>query len=94
VTQSRISNQLGANLTSCFAFELEPTLEGLAAAGYRHVELASIRAIVAHVPLEANAATIDKTSRVGDVGRAAVDPGDYVRAMTSLIKTFVQTMKA
>jgi len=89
-----MSNQLGANLTSYFALELEPALEGVAAAGYRHVELASIRAIVEHVPLEANAATIDKTSRVGNVGRAAVDPGEYVRAMTSLIKTFVQTTKA
>ena len=32
--------------------------------------------------------------RVGDVGEAAVDPGEHVRSMTSLIKTLVQTMKA
>jgi AcrR family transcriptional regulator len=32
--------------------------------------------------------------RVGDVGKAAVDPGEHVRGMTSLIKTFVRIMKA
>jgi AcrR family transcriptional regulator len=32
--------------------------------------------------------------RVGDVGEAAVDPGEHVRSMTSLVKTLVQTMKA
>jgi AcrR family transcriptional regulator len=31
--------------------------------------------------------------RVGDVGQAAVDPGEHVRAMTRLVKTLVQTMK-
>jgi len=64
MTQSRMSNQLGANLTSYYAFEPEPALEGLAAAGYRYVERASVRGVVEHVPLEANAATIDKTSQL------------------------------
>ena len=36
-------NKLGANLTSSCASELEPALEGVAAAGYRYVELTSIR---------------------------------------------------
>jgi sugar phosphate isomerase/epimerase len=62
--RSRLSNKLGANLTSYFAFELEPALKGVAAAGYRYVELASIRGVVEHVPLEADAATIDKTSQM------------------------------
>jgi len=57
-------NQLGANLTSYYAFELEPALEGVAAAGYRHVELASVRGVVEHIPLEADAAAIDKTSQL------------------------------
>jgi len=39
-------------------------------------------------------ASLTVDGRVGDVGRAAMDPGEYLRAMTSLIKTFVQTMKA
>jgi AcrR family transcriptional regulator len=36
--------------------------------------------------------TVD--GRVGDVGTAAVDPGEHVRGMTSLIKTFARTLKA
>jgi AcrR family transcriptional regulator len=32
--------------------------------------------------------------RVGDVGEAAVKPGEHVRSMTGLIKALVQTMKA
>jgi len=35
--------------------------------------------------------TVD--GRVGDVGKPAVNPGDHVRGMTSLIKAFVRTMK-
>jgi sugar phosphate isomerase/epimerase len=59
-----MSNKLGANLTSYYAFELEPALEGVAAAGYRHVELTSIRGVVEHVPLAADAMEIDKTSQL------------------------------
>jgi AcrR family transcriptional regulator len=36
--------------------------------------------------------TID--GRVGDVGEDAVEPGEQVRSLTTLVKTFVQTMKA
>jgi AcrR family transcriptional regulator len=39
-------------------------------------------------------ASLTVDGRVGDVGEAAVEPGEHVRSMTSLIKTFVRTMKA
>jgi hypothetical protein len=32
--------------------------------------------------------------RVGDVGEAAVEPGEHVRSMTSLFKTLIKSMKA
>jgi len=59
-----MSNKLGANLTSYYAFELEPALEGVAAAGYRYVELTSIRGVVEHVPLAADTTAIDETARL------------------------------
>lgn len=37
-------------------------------------------------------ASLTVDGRVGDVGEAEADPGEHVRSMTSLIKTFVQTM--
>ncbi len=74
----QLPNKLGANLTSYYAFELEPALEGVAAAGYRYVELASIRGVVEHVPLDADAATIDRTSRLlAKHGLAAIGLGGH-----------------
>jgi len=64
MTGPQLPNKLGANLTSYYAFELEPALEGVAAAGYRHVELTSIRGVVEHAPLDADATAIDRTSRL------------------------------
>ena len=39
-------------------------------------------------------ASLTVDGRVGDVGEAEVAPGEQVRSMTSLVKTFVQTIKA
>jgi len=39
-------------------------------------------------------ASLTVDGRVGDVGQAAVDPGEHVRSMTGLVKTFVRTLKA
>jgi AcrR family transcriptional regulator len=39
-------------------------------------------------------ASLTVDGRVGDVGEAEGDPGEHVRSMTSLIKTFAQTMTA
>jgi AcrR family transcriptional regulator len=39
-------------------------------------------------------ASLTVDGRIGDVGDATEDPGEHVRSMTSLIKTFVQTLKA
>jgi hypothetical protein len=57
MTGRQLPNKLGANLTSYCAFELEPALEGVAAAGYRYVELTSIRGVVEHVSPDADATT-------------------------------------
>lgn len=39
-------------------------------------------------------ASLTVDGRVGDVGEAAVDPGEQVRGMTNLVKTLVQSIKA
>jgi AcrR family transcriptional regulator len=39
-------------------------------------------------------ASLAVDGRVGDVGEAAVEPGEQVRSMTSLIKSFVRALKA
>jgi AcrR family transcriptional regulator len=39
-------------------------------------------------------ASLTVDGRVGDLGKAAVAPGESVRAMTSLVEALVQTMKA
>jgi sugar phosphate isomerase/epimerase len=64
MTRIQLTNDLAANLTSYYAFDLAPALAGVEAAGYRYVELTAIRGVVEHVPLEADAAAIDRTSRL------------------------------
>jgi AcrR family transcriptional regulator len=39
-------------------------------------------------------ASLTVDGRVGDVGEASEDPGEHVRSMTNLIKTFVETLPA
>jgi len=48
-----MQNRLGANTGSYYHHPVEQALEGIAAAGFRYVELAAIRGVVEHVPLYA-----------------------------------------
>lgn len=56
-------NRLGANTGSYHHHSLATALEGIAAAGYRHVELAAIPGVVEHVPLTADERTISRVLR-------------------------------
>ena len=51
-------NRLGANTGSYHHHSVATALEGIAAAGYRYVELAAIPGVVEHVPLGADERTI------------------------------------
>ena len=61
-----MQNQLGANTVCYQPYRLEDALDGIAAAGYRYVELASIPGFVEHVPLEADAAELNAVHRMLD----------------------------
>lgn len=52
-------NRLGANTGSYHRHSLATALEGIAAAGYRYVELAAIPGVVEHVPLGADERTLN-----------------------------------
>ena len=59
-----ILNRLGAHTGSYEPYTLEEALAGISAAGYRYVELAAIHGFVEHVPLNADAATINRILRM------------------------------
>lgn len=60
----RMSNRLAANTSSYMPYSLEEALAGIAAAGYRYVELAAIRGVIDHVPIDADAKTIGRVQRL------------------------------
>ena len=62
-------NRLGANTGSYHRYRLTDALEGIAAAGYRCVELAAIQGVVEHVPLGADDRTLNGVVRqLNDIG--------------------------
>jgi hypothetical protein len=52
-----LKNRLGGHTNSYHTYSLEEALEGIAAAGYRYVELSAVRGWTEHVPLDADAKT-------------------------------------
>jgi len=54
-----MKNRLAANTGSYAGHKLADALAGIAAAGYRFVELAAIRGVVEHLPLEADTQDLD-----------------------------------
>jgi L-ribulose-5-phosphate 3-epimerase len=58
-----MQNRLGANTGSYHRYSLPAALEGIAAAGYRYVELAAIPGVVEHVPLGADDRTLNGVVR-------------------------------
>ena len=58
-----MQNRLGANTGSYHHYSLPTALEGIAAAGYRFVELAAIPGVIEHVPLGADQRTLNGVIR-------------------------------
>ncbi len=64
-----MQNRLGATTTSYQWFTLDEALAGIAAAGFHYVELAAIRGVIQHVPLEASPARLRAVRRqINDAG--------------------------
>ena len=59
-----LKNRLGGHTNSYHTYSLEEALEGIAAAGYRYVELSAVRGWTEHVPLEADAKTLGGIQRM------------------------------
>src|SRR5438552_13388051 len=59
-----LPNRLAANTSSYMPYRLEEALAGIAAAGYRFVELAAIRGVIDHVPIDADAKTVGRVQRL------------------------------
>lgn len=66
-------NRLGGHTNSYHTYSLEEALEGIAAAGYRYVELTAVRGWTEHVPLEADAETLGRIKRqMDELGLTAI----------------------
>ena len=64
-----MKNRLAGHTNSYHTYSLDEALEGIAAAGYKFVELTAVRGWTEHVPLSADAKTLGqnptKTQSVG-----------------------------
>ena len=58
-----LRNRLGGHTNSYHTYSLEEALEGIAAAGYKFVELSAVRGWTEHVPLEADAKKLGQIQR-------------------------------
>jgi len=59
-----LKNRLGGHTNSYHTHSLEDSLEGIAAAGFRFVELSAVRGWTEHVPLDADAKTLGGIQRM------------------------------
>ncbi len=59
-----LKNRLGGHTNSYHTYSLEEALEGIAAAGYRYVELSAVRGWTEHVPLDADAKALGGVQRM------------------------------
>jgi sugar phosphate isomerase/epimerase len=60
----RPPNRLAANTSSYAPYALEEALAGIAAAGFRYVELAAIPGVIEHVPLTRDAGALGRVHRL------------------------------
>jgi sugar phosphate isomerase/epimerase len=58
-----LKNRLAGHTNSYHTYSLEEALEGIAAAGYRYVELTAVRGWTEHIPLDADAKALGKIQR-------------------------------
>src|SRR4051812_4218102 len=68
----KMPNRLAATTTCYLSYPLEEALAGIAAAGYRHVELAAIRGVCEHVPLDVDARSLGHILRL--LNRSSLTP--------------------
>ena len=59
-----LKNRFAGHTNSYHTYGLEAALEGIAAAGYRFVELTAVRGWTEHVPLDADARSLGKIQRM------------------------------
>ena len=57
-------NRLGGHTNSYHTYSLEESLEGIAAAGFKYVELSAVRGWTEHVPLDADAKELGRIQRM------------------------------
>jgi L-ribulose-5-phosphate 3-epimerase len=59
-----MNNRLAGHTNSYHSYSLEEALQGIAAAGYRFVELSAVRGWTEHVPLDADARMLGRIQRM------------------------------
>ncbi|MEO8668801.1 MAG: sugar phosphate isomerase/epimerase family protein [Bauldia sp.] len=59
-----LKNRLGGHSNSYHTYSVEEALEGIAAAGFKYVELSAVRGWTEHVPLEADARQLGHIQRM------------------------------
>ena len=59
-----LKNRLGGHANSYHTYSCEEALEGIAAAGFKFVELSAVRGWTEHVPLDADGVTLGKIQRM------------------------------
>ena len=59
-----MENRLGGHTNSYHTYSVEEALEGIAAAGFRYVELSAVPGWTEHVPLDADARTLGRIQRM------------------------------
>lgn len=64
VSTPHYKNRLGGHTNSYHTYSLEEALAGIAAAGYRYVELSAVRGWTEHVPLDADEKTLGRIQRM------------------------------
>lgn len=60
----KYKNRLGGHTNSYHTYSLEQALDGIAAAGFKYVELSAVRGWTEHVPLDADEKTLGKIQRM------------------------------
>jgi len=67
-----MKNRLGGHTNSYHTYSLEEALEGIAAAGFKYVELGAVKGWTEHIPLDADAKTLGHIQRL--LNRLALIP--------------------
>ena len=72
-------NRLGGHTNSYHPYSIEEALTGIAAAGFKYVELSAVRGWAEHVPLEADGKTLGHIQRL--INQLGLRAGDVVTSV-------------